>query len=185
MCDVMHHMIWPYSMHVCVQCSILCQIAYYRWQCLHILVHTKQVGILCDTLLSSHKLKLKKLTKGALTIGVLPELNDFHKENDIADLPPSEDEIWKSLTVSSEYDVIAQELLQMLFSSFSVLLSRLLHDHLTGGELDNPSHQLQEETKSVPKTNTVSEHDFAKLDRLLREKSNATTLYLEAMILLK
>ena len=99
------------------------------------------------------------------------------------DFSPSEDEIWKSLTASSEYDVIAQELLQTLFSSFSVLLSRLLHDHLPGGELDNPSHQLQEETKSVPKTNTVSERDFAKLDRLLREKPNATTLSLEAMIL--
>ena len=65
--------------------------------------------------------------------------------------------------------MIVQELLQMLFSSFSVLLSRLLRDHLPGGELNNPSLQLQEETKSVPKTNTVSERDFAKLDRLLRE----------------
>ena len=99
------------------------------------------------------------------------------------DFPPSEDEIWKSLIASSEYDVIAQELLQTLFSSFSILLSRLLQDHLPGGELDNPSLQLQEETKSVPKTNTVSERDFAKLDRLLREKPNATTLSLEAMIL--
>ena len=32
-------------------------------------------------------------------------------------------------------------------------------------------------------TNTVSERDFAKLDRLLKEKPNATTLSLEAMIL--
>ena len=47
--------------------------------------HCKQVGILCDTLLSSHKLKLKKLTKGALTKDVLSELNDFRKENDISD----------------------------------------------------------------------------------------------------
>ena len=82
--------------------------------------HCKQVGILCDTLLSSHKLKLKKLTKGALMKDVLSELNDFRKENDISDFPPSEDEIWKSLTASSECDVIAQELLQTLFSSFSV-----------------------------------------------------------------
>jgi hypothetical protein len=46
--------------------------------------HCKEVGILCDTLLSSDKLKLKKLTKGALTKGVLSELNDFRKENDIS-----------------------------------------------------------------------------------------------------
>ena len=71
----------------------------------------------------------------------------------------------------------------MLFGSLSVLLYRLVRDHLPGGDLDEPSLQLQEETKSVPKTNTVSERDFAKLDRLLREKPNATTLSLEAMIL--
>ena len=35
----------------------------------------------------------------------------------------------------------------------------------------------------MPKTNTVSERDFAKLDRLLREKPNASTLALEAMVL--
>ena len=46
--------------------------------------HCKQVGILCDMLLSSRKLKLKKLTKGALTKGLLSELNDFRKENDIS-----------------------------------------------------------------------------------------------------
>ena len=45
--------------------------------------HYKQVGILCDTLLSSRKLKLKKRTKGALTKGVRSELNDFCKENNI------------------------------------------------------------------------------------------------------
>ena len=49
-----------------------------------ICVSCKQVGIFCDTLLSSRKLKLKKLTKGALTKGVLSELNDFRKENDIS-----------------------------------------------------------------------------------------------------
>ena len=35
----------------------------------------------------------------------------------------------------------------------------------------------------VSKTNVVSERDFGKLDRLLHEKPNATTLSLEAMIL--
>ena len=93
------------------------------------------------------------------------------------DFPPSEDEIWKSLIVSSEYNVIAQVLLQTLFSSFSVLLSRLQHDHLPGGELDNPSLQLQEEIKSVLKTNTVSKRDFAKLDRL-SDRSPMPPLYL-------
>ena len=35
----------------------------------------------------------------------------------------------------------------------------------------------------MPKTNVVSERNFAKLDRLLREKPNASTLSLEAIVL--
>ena len=44
--------------------------------------HCKQAVILCDMLLSTHK--LKRLTKGTLTKGVLSELNDFRKEHDIS-----------------------------------------------------------------------------------------------------
>ena len=56
-------------------------------------------------------------------------------------------------------------------------------DHLPGGYLDEPSKQLKIETRSVPNSNTISERDFAKLDRLLREKPNASTLSLEGIIL--
>ena len=76
-----------------------------------------------------------------------------------------------------------QEILQVVFSALTVLAARLLEDHLPGGELDSPSQQLFSESKSVPNSNTVSERDFAKLDRLLREKPNATTLALEGLIL--
>ena len=58
-----------------------------------------------------------------------------------------------------------------------------MSDHLPGGVHDNPSAQLEEETQSVPKTNTISERDFGKLDCLLHEKPNASTLSLEAMVL--
>ena len=46
-----------------------------------------------------------------------------------------------------------------------------------------PIDQLTAETRSVPKSNVISERDFAKLHRLLREKPNATTLSLEGIIL--
>ena len=49
--------------------------------------------------------------------------------------------------------------------------------------LEKPTKQLVTETKSVPNSNTVSERDFAKLDRLLREKPNATTIALEGLVL--
>ena len=99
------------------------------------------------------------------------------------DFPPSEDPIYSCLVAPSEYDNMTQEILQVLCSAFSSLLSRLVKDHLSGGQHDNPSENLLTETKSVPKTNTISERDFAKLDRLLREKPNAATMSLEALIL--
>ena len=74
-------------------------------------------------------------------------------------------------------------MLEILCHAFSALLSRLVEDHLPGGIHYDSNAQLTVETNSVPKTNVVSERDFAKLDRLLREKLNATTLSLEAMVL--
>ena len=44
-------------------------------------------------------------------------------------------------------------------------------------------HNFEVETGSAPNTTVISERDFAKLDRLLREKPNASTLTLEAMVL--
>ena len=99
------------------------------------------------------------------------------------DFPPTEDAIWHSLIAPTSLDSLTQEIMQILFHAFSILLSRLVCDHLPGGVLDEPSTPLKSQTKSVPKTNTISERDFAKLDRLLREKPNATTLSLEAIVL--
>ena len=84
---------------------------------------------------------------------------------------------------TTQHDGITQEVLEILCHAFSALISRLVQNHLPGGVHDNPSHQLTDETKSVSKTNVVSERDFGKLDRLLREKPNASTLSLEAMVL--
>ena len=99
------------------------------------------------------------------------------------DFSPSKDMIYDSLLTPNSNDDITQEILQVLCSAFSALVSRLVSDHLPDGRYDCPSVNLKAETKSVPKTNTISERDFAKLDRLLREKPNATTLSLEAVIL--
>jgi len=54
--------------------------------------------------------------------------------------------------------------------------------YLPGGAHRVPSTQRTVETLSVSKSNVVSERDFAKLDRLLCEKPNSTTLSLKAMI---
>ena len=60
----------------------------------------------------------------------------------------------------------------------------MLVDHLPGGvHQESRDGEYEAQTASVPTTNTVSERDFAMLDRYLREKPNATTLALESLIL--
>ena len=97
--------------------------------------------------------------------------------------PPTNDKVYLSLTTPSDCDDVTQIILQVLCSALSALLSHLVEDHLPGGKLSNPSDTLSEQAKSVPTANTISERDFGKLDQLLREKPNATTLSLEFHIL--
>lgn len=90
-----------------------------------------------------------------------------------------EDEVWNTLLESDEAtDVATQELLQLLFKSFSKTTQRLLLDHLPGGEYNAVTDgSLITETASVPVTNVSPERDFAVLDRLLREKPNADPIF--------
>ena len=94
------------------------------------------------------------------------------------------DEVALHIFESSEEDSMVQEILQILFKSFSLTIQRLLIDHLPGGEfhgVTDPSIVL--ETESVPKTNVTPERNFAVLDRLLSEKPNATYIALESLLL--
>lgn len=98
--------------------------------------------------------------------------------------PPHIDTVSDSLLKPTSEDFLVQEILEALFAGFSALLKRMVTDHLSGGVLDVEStEQRKKETASVQKTNTISERDFAQLDRLLKEKPNATTMSLEAMIM--
>jgi len=93
------------------------------------------------------------------------------------------DEVWAALVTPSPLDDLVQQILQAVFKSVELLARRMLADHLPGGRWEEADEVTREQTKLVKKTNTVSERDFGKLDRLLREKPNASTLALEAHIL--
>ena len=94
------------------------------------------------------------------------------------------DEVWKALLQSNETDVMAQELLQLLFAAFSLTTQRLLVDHLPGRKYYAITDTaMAQEIASVPKTNVAPERDFAILDRLMREKPHASVVALESMIL--
>ena len=87
------------------------------------------------------------------------------------------DDLWVALTLPSPLDPLVEQMLQACFKSIGLLLERVLEDLHPAEEAD------RSQTLSVQKTNTVSERDFAKLDRLIREKPHSTVLALEAHIL--
>lgn len=82
-----------------------------------------------------------------------------------------------------ENDASVQVVLQLLCAAFSTLSSRQLADHLTGGKYGEFEDSVAKEVQSVPKTNRASEKDFAQLDRLVREKPNASLVAMEGLIL--
>ena len=91
----------------------------------------------------------------------------------------TKDRIWVALvTESCKYDQLVEQICLSCFKSIEVILRRVISDQ-------EPAvvAAKREECVSVKKTNTISERDFAKLDRLLREKPHATTMSLEAHIL--
>lgn len=94
------------------------------------------------------------------------------------------DDVMDCLFASKEYDDLVQEILQLLFKSFTLTIERMLIDHLPGGEFHGVEDStLIAETLSVPKTNIAPERDFGILDRMLSQKPNATFIALESMIL--
>ena len=78
----------------------------------------------------------------------------------------TDDQICHELLQNIENKELLSELLQMLCKSFSLLSERLLGDHLRGGIYrEIPAEDLDQESAAVPKTNCLSERDFAVLDR--------------------
>ena len=100
-----------------------------------------------------------------------------------SDYPPRKDEILHHLIIPTEYDATTQEILEILCHAFFCTAFSISSDHLPGRAYYNSTVRISNETKSVSKTNSVSQRHFGKLDRLLQEKPNANTLSLEAMVL--
>ena len=95
------------------------------------------------------------------------------------DKPITKDAVWLALVSRSpEYDQIVDQILIACFKTIELLLSRVIEDQIPAVKAATRS-----QTVSVRKTNTISERDFAQLDRLIREKPNSTMLSLEAHIL--
>lgn len=80
-------------------------------------------------------------------------------------------------------DEITKQTLEILCAHFLILLERQVADQLPGGNFFQPLAEKQQATSSVPKTNVVSERDFAQLDLQLRIKPSARMVTHEALIM--
>ena len=96
----------------------------------------------------------------------------------------NKDEIWNQLTSQSDNDTLVGHILLSLFKTFELLLENVLRDYEPAllAAAEHPE-KVRSETAVVKTTNTISERDFGQLDRLLREKPNASAIALEAHIL--
>eukprot|EP00117_Sycon_ciliatum_P043028 scpid76657/ scgid31214/ len=93
------------------------------------------------------------------------------------------DEVHQELFCSNDTDASTQVILELFVSAFANYSTKLLADHLPGGKFSNMSAQQQSTTASVRTTNVASERAFALLDRLQREKPNASTIAIEGIVL--
>ena len=101
------------------------------------------------------------------------------------DIEIHKDDLYNSLFAdsgSSTLDTLTVEALEVIFNHFNLVVQRQLRDHLQEGKFDKPSPSLIEESQYVPKTNQIGESVFGTLDRLIRERPNATTLNLSSSI---
>ena len=53
-----------------------------------------------------------------------------------------QDEVIQQLLQPSAYDVLAQEVLQVIFTGFLCTTRRMLKDHLPGGKYSNPDESV-------------------------------------------
>lgn len=98
----------------------------------------------------------------------------------------SEDAIYKELfkrTDDEELDTLTIECLEMICCSCLVLLNRQLDDQLPGGIYYQPDTEVLQETGLCPKTNVLSERDFAQMDRKVSQKPNISTIAATGTIL--
>ena len=83
---------------------------------------------------------------------------------------------------SQQLDNLTCQILELLFSSFQVVCSRQLKDHIEGGKYaSNWSPELISESATVPKTNVGPERIFSQLDSLIRVMPKATTNAMEGI----
>eukprot|EP00058_Branchiostoma_floridae_P017731 XP_002603220.1 hypothetical protein BRAFLDRAFT_126976 [Branchiostoma floridae] len=98
-----------------------------------------------------------------------------------------EDDVCHALLKDSEdaeLDALTISALELIFSSWVILIEKQLTDYLPGGMYDNPDENLKQKSKHVPTTNVTCERSIGYRNRLHQLKPSAKTLHIESLLLL-
>ena len=82
------------------------------------------------------------------------------------------DVIWEKLFTFSgdvNFETLTQQVSEMCMHLLLLILVRLRQDQLPGGKYYTPNESFKKIVANVPKTNKISEADFALLDLLIRK----------------
>ena len=82
-----------------------------------------------------------------------------------------------------EFDDLTQQILEILCAHLLLLLERQAPYYLPGGKLHQPPKDQHEKTAHLPKTNIISQSDFAQLDLQLCVKPSARIETHEALVM--
>lgn len=90
---------------------------------------------------------------------------------------------FQSLLEPNEHDGKVIVVLEHLLAGICATLQKLFKDFLEGGRWSQCSTSVHEKTKSVPKSNLFCESVFGHIDRIMREKPNASLIAQESYIM--
>ena len=97
----------------------------------------------------------------------------------VMDTPIHKDDVYNELFKDSEdveLDTLTEDCLRILCCSFAILMKRQLQSQLPGGEHYIPSAKVRNETENAPNHNILTERDFVKLDAIITQKPNISTI---------
>ena len=89
------------------------------------------------------------------------------------------DEIYVELFTATNdplLDTLTIECLEVISCTCSLMVKSQLHDQLPGGKYENPSASIREGISNCPRTNMISERDFAQFDQKLTQKPTISTI---------
>ena len=97
----------------------------------------------------------------------------------------TKDDMYESLLrkTDDEFDILAQQILEVLCIVLMIVLEKQCQDQLPGGKYATVTDYLLLQGSSCPASNIVSERDFAVFDNFLHSKPSARVASLEALVM--